>query len=164
MRTTEIYNKQIAPRLARSGECLLFTGALRNGYGIVKVGGRRGKVIYTHRLVYETFVGDITDDLYVLHRCNTPACCNPSHLMLGTQGMNMAYAKALGRTVGRTDNPLSQAGLRGVCSVQQSGKTYYRAYTPKPERRNLYWGRDFFQAVCARKSWETQQNPLAKGA
>lgn len=164
MRTDEVYKAQIAPKLKQEGDCLIFTGSLRNGYGAIKVGGRRGKVVYTHRIVYETFVGELQDGLFVLHRCNRPACCNPEHLGLGTQGMNMSYAKALGRTVGRTDNPLSQAGVRGICAVQQSGKTYYRAYTPKPNRQNLYWGQDFFQAVCARKSWETKQNPLTKGA
>lgn len=158
MRTDAVYKAQIAPKLKQEGDCLIFTGSLRNGYGAIKVGGRRGKVVYTHRIVYETFIGELQDGLFVLHRCNRPACCNPNHLGLGTQKMNMDYAKQLQRLVQPTA-PLSQAGLRGVCAVLQSGKIFYRAYTPKPERKNLYWGQDFFQAVCARKSWEVTQCP-----
>jgi predicted amino acid dehydrogenase len=33
----------------------------------------------------------------VLHRCDTPRCCNPAHLFLGTQLDNIADATAKGR-------------------------------------------------------------------
>ena len=33
----------------------------------------------------------------VLHRCDTPQCCNPQHLQIGTQRENMVDAKHKGR-------------------------------------------------------------------
>ena len=34
--------------------------------------------------------GEIPDNLYVLHSCDTPLCINPAHLFLGDQHANMA--------------------------------------------------------------------------
>jgi hypothetical protein len=42
-----------------------------------------GKTTYVHRLAYELWVGPIPEGLWVLHRCNTPTCCNPKHLYAG---------------------------------------------------------------------------------
>lgn len=53
-----------------------------------------------YRIVYLEFVGEI-GDLYVLHRCDDPDCCNPSHLFLGTQKDNVQDA----RNKGRLNNP-----------------------------------------------------------
>jgi hypothetical protein len=44
------------------------------------------------RLVYEMLVGPIPDGMLVCHRCDTPLCCNPSHLFLGTQADNIRDA------------------------------------------------------------------------
>jgi hypothetical protein len=46
----------------------------------------------TSRIAWELTNGPIPDGLFVLHRCpggDNPACCNPSHLYLGTQRDNM---------------------------------------------------------------------------
>jgi hypothetical protein len=67
--------------------------ALRAGYGIAVVDGRRW---YTHRLAYEAYVGPI-GPMQVCHKCDTPACVNPDHLFLGTQRDNMRDMIAKGR-------------------------------------------------------------------
>lgn len=36
-------------------------------------------------------------EAYVLHRCDTPRCINPDHLILGTQAENMQQANNSGR-------------------------------------------------------------------
>lgn len=56
-----------------------------------------GRVHIVHRLVYALCVGDIPDDMNVLHKCDVPGCCNPDHLFLGTQQDNIADMIAKGR-------------------------------------------------------------------
>src|SRR4051812_8322076 len=58
------------------------------GYGVMKIGGRAGKVEYVHRISYELFVGQIPEGLCVLHRCDNTACIRPSHLFPGTKDDN----------------------------------------------------------------------------
>lgn len=78
--------------------CWLWAGSrTAGGYGAVKIGGRHGKSRYTHRLSYELNCGPIPVGAVVCHRCDTPACCNPDHLFLGSQGDNVRDAYAKGR-------------------------------------------------------------------
>lgn len=41
-----------------------------------------------HVIAYRIARGD-TKNLQVLHECDNPICCNPSHLFLGTQKDNI---------------------------------------------------------------------------
>jgi len=56
--------------------------------------------VRAHRFAYEDKVGDIPKGVFVLHKCDNPPCCNPSHLFLGTNRDNMADASKKGRVVG----------------------------------------------------------------
>jgi len=87
-------------------ECWLWAGArFPTGYGAINEGGR-GKILYAHRLMWTFTSGPIPDGYFVCHRCDTPPCCNPAHLFLGTHLENMADMVAKGRWLGtRADNP-----------------------------------------------------------
>jgi hypothetical protein len=58
----------------------------KDGYGRP---GFKGKPILAHRLSYLTFVGEIPNNLFVLHNCDNPSCVNPKHLFLGDHQDNM---------------------------------------------------------------------------
>ena len=63
--------------------CLLWTASVRgeDGYGVVKV---NGKTESTHRVSYRVFKGEVPEGFLVMHKCDTPCCVNPDHLVLGT--------------------------------------------------------------------------------
>jgi len=77
-------------------ECWLWQGApTTKGYGVTCF---RGKKVYAHRAAWEIENGrPIPDGLCGLHSCDTPLCCNPSHVFLGTQTENMADVDRKGR-------------------------------------------------------------------
>lgn len=66
----------------------------KDGYGKVSVAGGR---VFVHRLIHELCVGPIPMGAQVLHRCDNPPCCNPTHLFTGTNRENVDDMVAKGR-------------------------------------------------------------------
>jgi hypothetical protein len=67
------------------GECWIFLGAKRRGYGTINVDGR---LAYTHQITYEALIGPRPEG-EPDHLCKTKECCNPWHLRYGPHGDNM---------------------------------------------------------------------------
>ena len=83
--------------------CWLWTRALnQKGYGNFHDGQR---VVGAHRFSYELHKGPIPPGMFVCHSCDTPACCNPDHLWLGTCADNMLDASVKNRTPRGTRHP-----------------------------------------------------------
>lgn len=59
--------------------------------------GQTPENVAAHRVAWEIANGPIPDGQWVLHKCDNRPCCNPDHLMLGTQADNIADMKAKGR-------------------------------------------------------------------
>lgn len=80
-----------------NGGCWLWSkSTTAAGYGRVGL-GRRGHTGYAHRASYECAFGPIPPDAVICHRCDTPACVNPDHLFVGSQGDNVRDAWRKGR-------------------------------------------------------------------
>jgi hypothetical protein len=71
-------------------------------YGVIHWEGKRQ---LAHRLTWRETRGPIPPGLHILHKCDNPPCCNPSHLFLGTSADNHRDMVSKGRAW--------TAGLRG---------------------------------------------------
>jgi len=78
-----------------SGCWLWSAGTDKDGYGIYTV--RHHFSQRSHRVAYERCVRAIPEAQFVLHKCDTPPCCNPDHLELGTAKKNMRDCIKRGR-------------------------------------------------------------------
>lgn len=79
--------------------CWVWNAALMNGYGWFLLNKEQGPK-FAHRVsaFLSGLITDINSELHVLHKCDNPKCCNPSHLFTGTNADNVADKVAKGRT------------------------------------------------------------------
>jgi predicted XRE-type DNA-binding protein len=82
------------------------------GYGQFWNGYRQ---CMAHRFAYEATIGRI-GKLYACHTCDTPGCCNPSHIFKGTQKDNMQDAMRKGRLVA-SNTTLSIDDMRRIETI-----------------------------------------------
>lgn len=104
--------------------------SLVKGYGAIGTGGRSGKHVLAHRAVWEEFNGPIPKhDSYhghvIMHTCDNRLCCNPSHLVLGTQSDNVRDMDKKGRRINswqgksRKGIPLRNIGLQKAGAIRR---------------------------------------------
>lgn len=77
------------------------------GVDTQKVYGRvtiHGKKYRPHRIAFYLHYNIQAGSLCVLHYCDTPLCCNPSHLWLGTKAQNNTDRHLKGRDAIGTNN------------------------------------------------------------
>ena len=106
--------------------CWVWTGCRHEfGYGRF---GLNGETVYAHRLAYELTNGSIPKGQYVRHMCDTPACCNPAHLVLGTQAENLKDMQNRGRDRYKGEqngqSKMTDTGVKALRQRRSEGTTY----------------------------------------
>jgi hypothetical protein len=114
--------------VAKTEACWLWTGTVRSdGYGVMSVGGRGGRIVAAHRLAYEHYVRAIPSlaehhGFCVCHICDVRACVNPEHLFIAPQRVNLLDAQMKGRLRGRRAK-LSDEDVREMRRLYAVGDT-----------------------------------------
>lgn len=131
------------------GICWPWQGARHNtkGYGTFFWSRERGKIL-AHRAAWELANGPIPVGFDVMHECDQPSCCNPSHLMLGTHADNNADRDAKRRQCRGEAHPLSRLSVDDIRAIRTSslnGNQLAKRYGV--ERNTIY-------AILRGKTWK----------
>jgi HNH endonuclease len=115
-----------SPAAYEPGECWEWPGKARGPTGHVP--SRRNGGAAAHRAAWVEAYGPVPDGLWVLHKCDNPPCCRPSHLYLGDRSQNVRDAYERGQIVQprgekRSNTRLSDASVREIRLRYAGGET-----------------------------------------
>lgn len=96
--------------------CWLWT-ATKNSYGYGRCTIAK-KSFKAHRVAYRRYVGPLRKGDFVLHLCDTPACCNPFHLVRGTHLQNMRHMRERRRGIYGEDSNLARLTAEQVLAIR----------------------------------------------
>lgn len=132
--------------------CLLYVGKTETGLKRERAClSVEGKQEQAYRIIWKSVNGEIPATKYVLPRCGNGDCVEITHLYLGTQVENARDSQLHGVF------HKSAIGVMGI-SFQKGRKRFVvMDYTVN---KCLYQGKDFFEACCARKSWENSRKTV----
>lgn len=107
----------------------------QRGYGRIDGG-------MAHRMAYTLVNGDIPDGMIVRHTCDNPPCCNPKHLLVGTDADNARDS------IERNRKPIGEGHARS--KLTEDAVRYIRS---NPDRLTLYELAERFNAAKATISY-----------
>jgi hypothetical protein len=128
-------------------DCWLWTASKTpRGYGQLAIGDHIPA--RAHRLAFREGGVEIPPGMLVLHSCDTPACCNPRHLRIGTQADNIKDAVARGR------NPRGERhGNARLTAAQVDAIRCARGRSQRALAADFGVSRITIRRVLARQTW-----------
>jgi hypothetical protein len=98
------------------GRFMLYEGPVRDGLLVEQL---------AHRVSWRLYRGPIPDGLWVLHKCDTPQCVEPTHLFLGTALDNKrdCIAKGRDRNASGEDNGNARLTAADAEFIRNSSET-----------------------------------------
>ena len=92
----------------------------KDGYPKIK---RNNKTLRMSRYIYEMLIGNLGDNLLVMHTCDNPECINPKHFILGTQKENVADAMKKGRMALGEKNTSAKLHKEDISEIRKDKRT-----------------------------------------
>ncbi len=145
-----------------------------SGHGRISWNGR---LEAAHRIAWMFTYGPIPEGKVIRHSCDNPPCCNPAHLLIGTQLDNIADRVARGRTRSAKGeaNPGAKLTQSDVDFIREQYATERMNQTQLARKfgvalhtvwgiiRNTHWRSDAYTYV-PRKNYVTQHRKVSRDA
>lgn len=114
---------RIRRKSVKVGTCQMYMGTKdAYGYGSVRLSHTEKPYVgKAHRLMYKASHPDWDGSGVVMHTCDTPACVNPEHLMVGTQRDNLADMRAKSRQVNGSKHGMAKLDEAQVAEIKRRG-------------------------------------------
>lgn len=104
--------------VSTSFQCWEWRGTRNSaGYGRFS---HAGAWLAAHRISFQLVNGDIGDGMVIRHKCDNPSCCNPRHLLQGTNKQNSADCVNRKRTATGEKNGRSKISREDVEYILQN--------------------------------------------
>jgi hypothetical protein len=150
---------RVANKIDVSGDCWLWTAStITNGYGHLRI---NGKLILSHRFVWEFFNGPVPLGLYVLHKCDVRNCVNPEHLFIGTHRDNAIdmFDKGRGYTPkgeGHGRSKLTQEQVSEIRSLYKKGTNVQSEYSQAALAKKFGVTPGHIHRIVSNRLWKTE--------
>jgi hypothetical protein len=102
---TKSLEERFWAKVVKCGTCWLWTGALKGGYGIIRINPARTDTrrAYAHRVAWQLAHGPVPNDMRLVRRCQTVLCVNPAHYALVSEDEQVEEMVRTRRLRGQTD-------------------------------------------------------------
>lgn len=114
--------------IGKPDDCWNWKLSLSGGYGCAYVFGPQ---IKAHRIAFWLAFGFDAGPWCVCHKCDNPACCNPSHFFLGNQLDNMRDCKSKNRHAKMKGERNGNSKLTNAQVMKIRKRYKYRKYSFK---------------------------------